>query len=285
MTAYNASFRQPKLPATDESLAGAGWWPAPEPDHAAQLARFSPIVLDEMAGVALLDRMETKFVFHERQLDRLLAALATSYRVLEINSGRLNHYRTLYFDTPDFALFRRHQAGGRNRYKVRSRSYLDSGLSFLELKHKVKRNRTVKRRVATAELAERISAEFSAFLDACLPDDVGRLEPKLWNEYTRITLVRLDWPERVTLDINLQFRGCGETIILPGVAIAEVKRERGHNQSEFARLMKEERIRPTGFSKYCIGVSMLYPAIKHNQFNPKLQMVSRIIREEYEYVF
>lgn len=89
----------------------------------------------------------------------------------------------------------------------------------------------------------------------------------------------------MTLDINLQFRGCGETIILPGVAIAEVKRERGHNQSEFARLMKEERIRPTGFSKYCIGVSMLYPAIKHNQFNPKLQMVSRIIREEYEYVF
>ena len=274
-----------KLPVAVENYDGAGWWPAPDPDHLVQLARFAAIGLDEMAGVTLLDRTETKFVFHERQLDRLLLALTPTYRVLEISDSRLNHYRTLYFDTPDFVLFRRHQAGGRNRYKVRSRSYLDSGLSFLEIKHKVKRNRTIKRRVATAEMAEGLSAEFSDFLDAFLPGEIERLEPKLWNEYTRVTLVSVDRPERVTLDLFLQFRGCGETFILPGVAIAEVKREKGHNESEFVHLMKGERIRPTGFSKYCIGVSMLYPAIKHNHFNPKLQMVSNIIREEYEYVF
>lgn len=267
----------------NRSYPGASWWPTPV--HESRIARFEPIRLEQMGAVSLMDRHETKYVFPERRLDAILAALTGAYRVLEVNETRLNHYRTLYFDTPDFALFRRHQAGGRNRYKVRSRSYLDSGLSFLEIKHKVKRNRTVKRRVETADFAERFSPEMDGFLDACLPSNIDALEPKLWNEYTRITLASLENPERVTIDLNLQFRGGGETIILPGVIIAEVKRKWGRHDSPFVRLMKTEHLRPTGFSKYCIGVSMLYPDVKHNHFKSKLQMVSKIIREENQYVF
>lgn len=285
MAERNGRMRQPEARAITRPYPEAGWWPAPDPDHENRIARFELIGLEQMAAVSLMDRHETKFVFPERRLDSILAALTGEYRVLEINETRLNHYRTLYFDTSDFALFRRHQTGGRNRYKVRSRSYLDSGLSFLEIKHKVKRNRTVKRRVETTDFAERLSPDMAGFLDANLPSDVGSLEPKLWNEYTRITLVKVDNPERVTLDLNLQLNGCGETVILPGVVIAEVKRPKGHTDSPFVRLMKTECIRPTGFSKYCIGVSILYPNIKHNQFKPKLQMVSNIIREENQYVF
>lgn len=275
--------RQPETGVVNRSYAEASWWPTPV--HESRIARFDPIGLEQMGSMSLMDRHETKYVFPERRLDAILAALTDAYRVLDVNETRLNHYRTLYFDTPDFALFRRHQAGSRHRYKVRSRSYLDSGLSFLEIKYKVKRNRTVKRRMETVDFAERLSPDVAGFLDTCLPGNVDALEPKLWNEYTRITLANLDNPERVTIDLNLQFRGGGETIILPGVIIAEMKRASGRDDSPFVRLMKTEHLRPTGFSKYCIGVSMLYPEVKHNHFKSKLQMVSTIIREENQYVF
>ena len=108
------------------------------------LARFDPISLAQMNSVALLDRTDTKFVLAETQLHRALTTLRWQYRVLDISGIRLNHYQTLYFDTADFALYRRHHAGGRNRYKVRSREDLDSHLSFLEIKHKVDDHRTIR---------------------------------------------------------------------------------------------------------------------------------------------
>lgn len=235
-----------------------------------------------MAGVALLDRVETKYVFHERRLNGVLAALTEEYRVLAINDGRLNHYRTLYFDTADFALFHRHQAGARNRYKVRSRGYLDTDLSFLEVKHKVKQNRTVKSRIRTADFIDHLTSGTSGFLSAHLPPNKWRLEPKLWNEYTRITLVGRHSPERVTLDLNLQFQRGEETMILPGIVIAEVKQPGAAVDSAFVRLMRDLTIRPRGFSKYCVGVSMLYPDVKHNRFKPALRLVGKLIQgEEY----
>lgn len=276
--------RQPQRILTEEPDDMAGWWPAPEPDHAAQLACMEPIGLDQMDAVALLDRVETKYVFHERRLGAILAAVTGSYRVLEVNGGRLNHYRTLYFDTMDFGLFRRHQAGGRNRYKVRSRVYLDSDLAFLEVKHKVKKNRTVKKRMATPEFVDSLPAQTAGFLARTLPHLNGQLEATLWNEYTRITLVGLDNPERVTLDLNLQFQAGGRTVIMPGVVIAEVKKDGHDGNSAFIRLMRALAIRPTGFSKYCIGLSMLYPHIKHNRFKPKLRMVGKLIQEKENYV-
>ena len=272
------------LPLAEDTYAGADWWPTPEPDHAPQLARFASIRLDQMAGVALLDRMETKFVFHERQLDSILQNLTDAYRVLQVNDSRLNHYRTLYFDTPDFALFRRHQSGGRNRFKVRSRSYLDTDLAFLEIKHKVKKNRTVKNRIKTANFVDRLSPRATDFLNTYLPSGLWPLEPKLWNEYTRITLVGIHNPERVTIDLNLQFRAGDQTIILPGVVIAEVKNSGADRDSAFIRLMSAGKLRATGFSKYCVGVSMLYPEVKHSRFKPNLKMVSKLIQEEKYYV-
>lgn len=284
MAENNNRAAKSKFTLAADTYARPGWWLTPEPDHAPQLAQFAPISLDQMAGVALLDRMETKFVFHERRLDSILENLFDSYRVLQVNDSRLNHYRTLYFDTPDFALFRRHQAGGRNRFKVRSRSYLDTDLAFLEIKHKVKGNRTVKNRIKTADFVDRLSPHAADFLNAYLPSSSWPLEPKLWNEYTRITLVGIHNPERVTIDLNLQFRAGDQAIILPGVVIAEVKKSGAEQDSAFISLMSAGKLRVTGFSKYCVGVSMLFPEIKHNRFKPNLKMVSKLIQEGNYYV-
>jgi hypothetical protein len=198
--------------------------------------------------------------------------------VLEINVNRLNHYRTLYFDTADFALYRRHQAGGRNRYKVRSRNYVDTDLSFLEVKHKVNKRQTVKNRIKTAGFIDHLSSKTADFLGVYLPLNQWDLEPKLWNEYARITLVGKHASERVTLDLNLQFRRDGQTMTWPGLVIAEVKKNSADHESAFIRHMRAMSIRPTGFSKYCIGVSMLVDEVKHNNFKPQLRKVENLIQ-------
>lgn len=278
------------LPETEECRApvadaqGFDWLADDGPDMPAALSQLGPISLAEMAGVALMDRTETKFVLHERSLPELLAGLVDEYRVLDINGNRMNHYRTLYFDTDDYALYRRHQAGGRNRYKVRSRSYVDTDLSFLEVKHKVNARRTVKNRVATPGFMDCLTLMTSDFLGEYLPLPQMALLPKLWNEYTRVTLVSRNEPERVTLDLNLQFRQNGQTMILPGLVIAEVKKNGPDHESAFIRHMRALSIRPTGFSKYCIGVSMLDAGVKHNSFKPQLRMVTDLIQTGGYYV-
>lgn len=252
--------------------------PPTENPWQALLAQFEPISLAQMEGVALLNRTDTKFVLEAGQLYRALAGLRHRYRVLEIEGVRLNHYQTLYFDTADFILYRRHHAGGRNRYKVRSRAYLDSQLSFLEVKRKVDKNRTIKNRVRTPALVTRMTAETDDFMDAYFPLDPQALEPKLWNDFYRITLVSKQQQERLTLDLNLNFGGGDQQMSLPGVVIAEVKQAGLNRNSDFMGQMRALHVRPTGVSKYCIGVSLLYPAVKHNRFKPNLQLINKLMK-------
>ena len=47
--------------------------------------------------------------------------------------------------------------------------------------------------------------------------------------------------------------------------------------SAFVREMRALGVRPTGFSKYCIGVSMLYPEVKHNRFKPQLRRIDQLL--------
>lgn len=258
--------------------------PGYQPDFAALLRRFEPITLSEMSEVALQDRTDTKFVMREGQLYNALATLTQQYRVLDIRGVRLNQYRTLYLDTADFDLFRQHHTGRRDRYKVRTRSYVDSHLSFLEIKHKVRQNRTVKNRIATPDLLTWMTPEADAFLNDHLPFDPEALEPKLWNEYTRITLASKRDCERLTLDLRLRFSGyentfaAGRSFDLPGLAIAEVKQDGPNRHSAFLSRMRETGVRPIGFSKYCAGVAMIFDEVKHNNFKPKMRLVQKLVQ-------
>jgi hypothetical protein len=252
--------------------------PGPSLSWNGLVSRFSPISLAQINGVALLDRIDTKYVMNERQLFSALSSLTRQYQILDIHSIRLNHYRTLYFDTANFALYLRHHADGRNRYKVRSRKYVDTDLSFFEIKHKVNKNRTIKERIRTSEITTQFIPETSDFVETHSPFDPHILEPKLWNDFCRITLVSKHRPERLTLDINLQFCNDSRTVALPGIAIAEVKQDGIDHDSDFIKQMRVMNIRSTGFSKYCIGVSMLYQQIKHNNFKPKLRLVNKLMR-------
>ena len=242
------------------------------------LARFEPISLAEMDGVALLDRADTKFVMREDHLLSVLAQLSHHYRVLDIDGRRLNHYQTLYFDTPDFAFFRRHHAGALNRYKVRSREYVDTRQSFLEVKLKTNKRRTVKNRLRVPGRVSGFDLEADDFLHDHSPYNAQALEPKLRNAFTRITLVSKRDPERLTLDLGLRFYANHTSADLSGIVIAEVKQDGYSPESDFIQQMRAHGIRSTGFSKYCVGVSLLYPDVKSNNFKPELLLVEKLLK-------
>ncbi len=237
---------------------------------------FAPIGLAEMDAVALLDRTDTKFVMTNGQLVRVLAAVQSEYQLLCIAGQRLNHYRTLYFDTPDFELYRLHVNGRADRYKVRSREYTDSGLSFLEVKHKTSKDRTIKDRIRTTRPVVEMNPEAQNWLHGVLPYNSQALEPKLWNTFTRITLVSTQACERVTLDVNLSFFTLERAIDLPGLAVVEVKSCSGNQTSAFLNQLRAQRVHPQGFSKYCLGVSLLHQSVKKNALKPKLRWIEKM---------
>ena len=272
MIAHSTSNCLPKTPAA-RRVPGSQ---AP-PDLACLLGRFAPITLAQMDGVALQDRTDTKFVFPARLLHPALAALTEQYRILEIDGVRLHRYYTLYFDTDDWALYHRHHAGARNRYKVRSRRYVDTGRSCLEVKLKTKVDRTIKHRLPTPDVVSHLTPEASAFVRAYLPARTHDLLPCLSNGFSRITLVSTVRQERLTLDVGVHFRGEPRTVALPWIVIAEVKQARHAHTSDFMRLMRAHHVRTVGFSKYCIGVTLPYPEVKHNNFKAQHRLLAKLM--------
>ena len=87
------------------------------------LNHFEPITLDQMKDIRLMNRIDTKFVTTEPVLRRLLEMAADDYFVQETDGLRISPYYTLYFDTPDCAMYNRHQVGHLSRQKIRIRSY------------------------------------------------------------------------------------------------------------------------------------------------------------------
>ena len=245
---------------------------------ALSLNDYAPISLSKMAGVALQNRTDTKYVLSVDTLKQIMPQLADDYSTLVVNGQRLSEYRTLYFDTPQFDLYHRHHAGILDRYKVRSREYVESDLAFLEVKHKTNKGRTIKERVRTPELVGSIYGDSAIFLQDTYPHDAVQLQPKLWVEYSRITLVSHHRQERVTIDVNLSYTWKDKTISLPHIAIVEVKQEGFSHQSDIERQLHQHHVRSTGFSKYCVGISLIYPELKHNNFKSKLRLVEKLGR-------
>ena len=240
------------------------------------IGEMTPITLRDIDNVALLNRMDTKFVMTEQQLARALDAVTHQYNVLEINSVRLGRYRTIYFDTSDFSFYRSHHNGERDRYKVRCRSYEDSHLCFLEVKRKTNKERTIKKRIPIPGLVESLDGFSGEQIGACLPFALDALQPVLWNRFHRMTLINFNEGERVTVDVNLEFGWNDRSFRLDHVAIVEIKQVRMNMHSPFRWQMHSQHIQPDGFSKYCIAAANLYPELKRNRFKELFLRIGRI---------
>lgn len=239
------------------------------------LKRFDPISLQEMDSVRLMNRTDTKFMVSRAQLDDMLLHLGASYRILEVGAARINRYQTLYFDTVDFRCYREHHSGKRNRFKIRKREYVESQLSFLEYKGKNNKGRTIKSRIQLGSIAESIDEKEYAFIDERTHEHC-EYEPKLWNNFGRITLVDITAGERLTIDTDITFQYGDRNAGVSELVIIEVKRDEQSGASEVLRQLKHQLVRPESMSKYCLGVALLYPEMKSNNFKQKLLKIEKI---------
>ena len=229
-----------------------------------------------MDAVKLMNRTDTKFVFPLTTLIKILPKLVEHYRVLEINGVRLNAYRSLYFDTEDFQFYHQHHNGKTNRNKVRFREYIDSGLSFLEVKRKNNKGKTIKKRIKVKKITESLDDSNLDFVNKVIGSKMP-LKPQHWNKFSRITFVHKRRKERLTIDVNFRFEDINSTKYnLGNMVIAEVKQAKRNLSSNFIRIIKEERIHPFRISKYCMATSTLFPQLKKNNFKRKFLHLDKL---------
>ena len=248
---------------------------------------FAPISLEQMSGVKLMNRTDTKFVTTTDRLRLLLQMACNDYYVQEIDGGRNLEYDTTYFDTTAFDMYNQHQWNHTNRQKIRFRTYCVSGLQFMEVKTKNNHGRTKKKRMEVTDmnLAEQAKSDF---IDKHLRYGVDTLQPALNNHFSRITLVNKAKTERLTIDSALRFHNIvsGVDKDMGDLVIIELKRD-GLVYSPVLEMLRQLRIHPHGFSKYCMGSALTNPDLRVNRFKRKLIEINKILTQhqtekEYE---
>lgn len=246
------------------------------------LASFTPITLAEMEDVALMDRQDTKYLLSIEQLPQVLGVLKGDYSSLDVNGVRLGRYRSQYMDTPGLAFYLQHHNGLANRLKVRYREYIDSGISFLEIKRKTNKNRTEKKRIKVPGIPEASTDSELGFMQANGVMDPTAVVPTLSVLYRRATLVNQNTAERVTIDCGLSFHHpeTGEDFHFPEMVIIEVKQPRKSRRTPVASVLESLNISPMSWSKYCLGLLTLDIPNKKNLFKHKLLSLSKILKND-----
>lgn len=236
--------------------------------------------LADLNKASLMNRVDTKFVVPVECLQEMLLRLQDHFSILEIADKRCFHYHSVYYDTPDYLFYNMHRTGRKNRFKVRVRNYLDSQISFLEVKFKNNKGRTEKNRI---KLREEVGANLIAhenFLQELQVPNIARLVPALENQYHRIALASEQRAERLTIDLNITNQplpAWHEPLPQKDFAVLELKQERVDRSSPFFAVAKDLRLRPGGFSKYCMGLALAgyLDSVKYNRFKPIIHRLKR----------
>jgi len=237
------------------------------------LDRFDPVALDALvAEASFLTRIDRKYVVPRDDLGAVLAALDPGTRVLEIDAARDFAYESVYFDTPDLLSFRMAAQPRRRRFKLRTRSYLDTGKSYLEIKTRGARGTTVKDRDEydprdrdrlTDDARDDVAGAFATI--GLASERADELDATLLTRYRRATLLAADGAGRATVDTVLEWIAPdGRGFALPDTAIVETKS--GARPSDVDRALWRAGHRPATVSKYATGLAALRPALPRNRW-------------------
>lgn len=229
------------------------------------------------AAAALQQRVDRTYLVTAGQMRRLGVAMGSDFRALEIDQRRVMNYDSVYFDSPDLELFRSHRQGRRRRFKVRVRTYADSGACFVEVKTKSGRGATVKHRIPQpASMRSELDGRATDFIRSVIREqygiDVPPLVPVLESRYRRATLVDAKAGERLTCDADLRWSsGRGRQVVGPDRVLLESKTtSRGRADD----ILAAWGIRPLSMSKYALGTVLLHPHLAANKW-------SRLLRDEF----
>ena len=241
------------------------------------LQHLEPITLEQMSSIRLMNRTDTKFVTSKENLVRLLELAQGKYYAQFNNDSKIANYMTTYWDTDNHRFFLEHHNGRAPRQKVRVRTYMDSNLSFLEVKTKNNHGRTKKKRVEVPSQEIEVQGTNGEFVEALVHQGLNEMHPTVRNQFHRITLVNYGKTERLTIDYDVHFHNLetGNNANVGPLVIIELKRD-GNVYSPVLDILRVLRIKPSGFSKYCIGSVMTNRNLKRNIFKEKMVVLSKL---------
>jgi hypothetical protein len=238
--------------------------------------RFRSIALDDLvARASLLTRLDRKYLLATADLPAVLDRLPAGVEVLEIDHRRSFGYCSVYFDTEQMDSYLAAAHRRRRRFKIRLRSYVDTGTHFVEVKTRGARGLTVKHRIpytgdgSDLGISGRDHAR-AVLADAGIPADPAGFRSVLSTHYRRTTLF-VPWTGvRVTVDTDLSWAlPDGSTLCLPHRAVVETKSVRA--ASDIDRLLWSLKHRPRPISKYATGLAALRPDLPANRWQPVLR--------------
>ncbi|KQX08261.1 MULTISPECIES: polyphosphate polymerase domain-containing protein [unclassified Leifsonia] len=269
----------------------------------ATITALSPVTLDELTERAELQtRVDRKYMLPLADLADVLAELDDDTRVLEFESAttaadgshaasgmssriRSAAYESVYFDTPELVAFHLAARGRRRRFKVRTRSYLESGATFLEVKTRGGRSLTVKDRLAYDPADhDRLTAEGLAYTSSVLSEsgvadgEWSTLTPTIVTRYRRTTLLLPAAAgrdeSRATIDLDLEWidEGAGlfpRRLRTPASVIVETKS--GRATGSLDRALWRHGHRPATVSKFGTGLAALRPDLPSNKWTRVLR--------------
>jgi hypothetical protein len=231
---------------------------------------------------ALQTRIDRKYVLTPQALEDVVEACGESLRILDIAGERSFGYRSTYFDTPSLVAYRAAATGRRPRFKVRTRRYLATGTSWLEVKLRDRHGRTDKHRMGFGSEIEfdREAIAFLSGFDEVRPH-VCELRPSLITTYERTTLLSAltSAPivgQRVTIDRDVECRSPhdGRVTGLGQHLIVETKSPLDR-PGPFDRALWRVGVRPVRISKYAIGIAGAHPGLAANRWNRVLRRYIR----------
>ena len=234
------------------------------------LDRLGSIDLAELdRSASFLTRKDRKYIIDPSRLATVLALLPTGTRILEPDNGRWSTYQSTYYDTAALDSYLMAARRRPNRFKIRTRRYVDGDLTFAEVKTKDRLGRTVKHRQTLDSHSESTIADavrdFGQRFDEIVAYASG-LQPSLTNRYLRATLVLPGSTARVTIDADYRAvvvdgacTGLGEAFI--------VETKTNGKPSPVDRLLWQSGCRPVGFSKYATALAAVHAGLPSNRWH------------------
>ncbi len=249
------------------------------------LKEYTTISLDQLnASMSFLERIEAKYLLNLKQLDKLLGELQDSFYVLNIKDVSIFTYDNIYMDTKDYLFYKQHEQGEKQRLKVRTRHYVDSGdLVYFEMKLKEKKLLRKFRYPTSLEAHGQMNKDAVRFYTS-IAQSLGlsyakeQIFPSIETRYKRITLCSKESDERLTIDFDVELNdmrdNAGRWIKLGNIAIVESKArtEDGHGR----KVMKKLKIKEAhGCSKYCLGIHYFGRMHSHDRFKKTIEFIDK----------
>ncbi|MDP2090327.1 MAG: polyphosphate polymerase domain-containing protein [Candidatus Gracilibacteria bacterium] len=250
-----------------------------------KLQDFEPISLSELnAKASFLKRIDKKFLLNADQFAEVLGELKNDFKVLEIKGKKIFSYDNIYMDSDEYLFYNQHQDKKNSRTKVRTRYYLDSNTAYFEYKQKVDGVTNKYRYEFPSEEHGFMTKGKKRFFEGVWQsiyneDRAPKISPSIQTKYKRITLVKNDGSERLTIDFDIKTQDLrdkkSKEIDLKNLVIIESKSL--NKECDSAKIMGKHNITEAkSCSKYSLGVVYSGIAKKYDTFIETMEKIKEI---------